>query len=413
MKTNRSTRILILTWLAWAVILIAYQDMVQARFQPQLPDNVLDWTGLETGLYSHKDQPYLLEPFLNNQVAWDSEFYLSISTYGGYDDPTVRTDPHSGLSLNYAFFPFYPFLMRIVSFPLRLLGLTPIATSTLAGVLVSTLGALAGMIALASLARPELGDSGALRTAFYLIIFPTGFYLAQVYTEGLFAGLAFSCLAFLYKKKWVLAAACGVLATWTRAVGVLLVIPLVWSFYKEGAWREWSGSHIELLSSDTLRLVGKALLPLAPVIAYFIWQRSSLGQGFKLVEDNYFHRGALDIPLSILLWVRGFESMFGHNPERAVYYGIEFGAILLSLAACWRTFKRYPDLAVYSLAVILVSVTSGPAQGMHRYILAAPVVFLWLGRLGENEVFDRAWTLVSILLMGLLAMLFTFNMWVA
>jgi hypothetical protein len=62
--------------------------------------------------------------------------------------------------------------------------------------------------------------------------------------------------------------------------------------------------------------------------------------------------------------------------------------------------------------VIWLSLTSGPAQGMHSYILAAPVVFLFLGRLGRNEAFDRAWSLLSILLMGLLAILFTFDMWV-
>ena len=32
---------------------------------------------------------------------------------------------------------------------------------------------------------------------------------------------------------------------------------------------------------------------------------------------------------------------------------------------------------------------------------------------GKNPVFDRAWTILSILLMGLLSMLYAFNMWVA
>ena len=56
---------------------------------------------------------------------------------------------------------------------------------------------------------------------------------------------------------------------------------------------------------------------------------------------------------------------------------------------------------------------SGPAQGIHRYVLGAPAVFIALTRWGTNPVFDRAWTLLSILLMGMLSMLFAFNMWVA
>jgi hypothetical protein len=56
--------------------------------------------------------------------------------------------------------------------------------------------------------------------------------------------------------------------------------------------------------------------------------------------------------------------------------------------------------------------TCGVAQGMPRYILAVPSVFLVLSQWGESVVFDRAWTLISILLMGMLAALFTFDMWV-
>ena len=49
------------------------------------------------------------------------------------------------------------------------LGLTPIATSTLAGVIVSVLGTLLGMIALYDLVRDELEDAGGIRAGFYLI----------------------------------------------------------------------------------------------------------------------------------------------------------------------------------------------------------------------------------------------------
>ena len=73
--------------------------------------------------------------------------------------------------------------------------------------------------------------------------------------------------------------------------------------------------------------------------------------------------------------------------------------------------RRHPDLAWFGLLVVLLSFTSGPAQGMHRYILAAPPVFLFRSRLGHNNAFDLSWTLASILIMGMLATLFTFDMW--
>jgi hypothetical protein len=69
--------------------------------------------------------------------------------------------------------------------------------------------------------------------------------------------------------------------------------------------------------------------------------------------------------------------------------------------------RRSPALALYSLATIVFSLTSGSAQGMHRYVITAPAVFLVLARWGRHEVFDRAWTLVSVLLMGVFAIMFS------
>ncbi|NJN53696.1 MAG: hypothetical protein HC804_02420 [Anaerolineae bacterium] len=47
-----------------------------------------------------------------------------------------------------------------------------------------------------------------------------------------------------------------------------------------------------------------------------------------------------------------------------------------------------------------LSFTSGPAQGMHRYVLAAPPIYLLLSEWGVKPAFDRVWTITSVLLMG-------------
>jgi hypothetical protein len=262
----KSIRNIVLIWLVWAIIVIAFQALATARLVPEYPDRAKEWTTNATGPGYQAGHVYLLEPFLNHQVAWDSEYYLAIAI-GGYDDPrsphltpqgvmvAVRdhTVSQSGssfdqsISLSYAFSPFYPLMIRIFMFPLQIFGLTPIATATLAGIIVSALGALLGMLALYDLTRDSLGEEGALRAAFYLIIFPTGFFLLQVYTEGL-------------------------------AIGVI---------------------------------------------------------------------------------------------------------------TCIATIKSHPEIAWFSLAVVLISWGSGPAQGLHRYILGAPAVFVALARCGNHPVFDR------------------------
>jgi hypothetical protein len=236
MPEKGSFRTILILWLSWGLLVIGFQKVVAARLDLRVPDTVLDWTAGETTPGAHDRQPYLLEPFLNQQVAYDSEFYLSIAI-NGYNDPTLRAvwaEPKNpqpiwnqypqpfgipgdfadgrpygipasfqGYSLDYAFFPFYPLAIRALSTPLKVVGLNPIATATLAGVIISLLGAFGAMLALYDLTRDELDNSGGIRTAFYLIAFPTGFFLAMVHTEGLFVGLAFGSLALLRRRQWV------------------------------------------------------------------------------------------------------------------------------------------------------------------------------------------------------------------
>lgn len=198
----RSLRVIFFIWLAWVFSVIGFQAWALMRLQSKSHDYALEWTSNETYAGFKDDKPYLREPFMNQQVAWDSEFYLSIAIHG-YSDPDVSQADINGeeVPLNFAFLPFYPFLMRLLIFPLKIIGLSPIATATLAGVIVSALGTLAGVIALYELAREELEEAGGIRAVFYLLIFPAGFFLVQVYTEGLFIGLAFGSLALLKNAR--------------------------------------------------------------------------------------------------------------------------------------------------------------------------------------------------------------------
>jgi Mannosyltransferase (PIG-V) len=404
--SSRSIRNIILLWLAWIFILLGFQAWTVMRFQIKHPDYALEWTPIDTASTYKLDKPYLKEPFMNQQVAFDSEYYLSIATVG-YDDSKVSAGIINGqrLPLNYAFLPFYPYMMRAVALPLKVFNLNPIATSTLAGVIVSVLGSIGGLLALFDLAHDELGDDGAWRTAFYLLIFPAGFFLAMVYTEGLFVGLAFGSLALIKRQTWLPAALLAVCATLTRAIGVGLVIPLVVGYIRYGQWRSIR------LNRQGIKPLAYGLLILSPLLAYIVWRLSPLGHLFQIVDEEYFARQLLDIGPSFRGWLEAFHSLFGKNPQTAAYYLVEIGATLLAIAACFFTWKRYPEATLFSLVAIFISLTSGYPQGMHRYVMTAPSLFLFLGRLGKNPVFDRAWTILSTLLMGSLALLFAADMW--
>ncbi len=425
---NLPFRNLIILWLAWALIVIGFQALATARFQPQWPDRAQDWTTRSTGPGYQQGHIYLLDPFMNAQVAWDSEYYLGIAI-GGYNDPHIPFLTNTGVtipantpgvnlngsySMSYAFLPLYSWMMRLAAWPLKILGLDPIATSTLAGVIVSALGTLGGMLALYDLTRDSLGEEGALRAVFYLLIFPTGFFLIQVYSEGLFAGLAFGCLAMLKHRQWIPAALLGAAATLTRAVGVALVIPMAITWFRSGEWKEFGlvGRQV-FLQGIPWRSLGKALLVFAPLIVFLLWKFSSLGLAFDHVEANFFGRQTLHFGYAFHLWSEAYKSMFIGNPERTAYFLTEFIGLAIGIITCAACLRVHPEIAWFSLAVLVISWGSGPAQGIQRYILGAPAVFVMLARWGKNPIFDRAWTIFSLLLMGLLAMLFAFNYWVA
>lgn len=410
MLKKPAIRRVFLLWLGWAVLLISFQALAAARFEPKRPDRVLGWTASLTTPYGLADQPYLNDPFMNNQVSWDSDMYLSIAV-AGYYDTEVKSYPSAStgkaLPLNYAFFPGYPYAARLLAFLLRIFNLTPIATATLGGVMVSLLGTLAGMFALYDLASRRLGEDGGLRAAFYLVIFPTGFFLAQVYSEGLFIGLAFGCLALLYRKQWLAASALAVLAVLTRSVGLALLAPLGLAWIQEHDWR-----HITW-RSFTWNSLGKAGLVLAPAAAYLAWRFSELGRLFQVVEHEYFGRGLFSFAQSWEGWQSVFASLGRDNRQTTVYYALELGIILLSILGCFFSIRKYPREASFGLLVLVVTMTLGYPQSISRYMLVLPTTFLFLSRLGQNPIFDRLWSMASLLIMGMQVTLFTFNFWVA
>ncbi len=427
----RSFRTIALIWIAWAAIIIGFQTLVTNRFQPDRPDYATIWSDAETLRTSQRDWIYLIEPFMNRQVSFDSEYYLGIAV-GGYGDEqthSMRTRSGASYSLTYAFFPLYPFAMRVLAVPLSILGLTPIASATLAGVILSLLGTLAAMVALYDITRDELGDAGGIRTAFYLLIFPTSFFFATVYTEGLFVGLAFGSLALMRRRRLLLAGVLAALATWTRSIGLLLIIPLALSLLTTLDWTtiraRTGGGRRSADASETapdassdsrreLRTLALGIVAIIlPIAAYLIWQQA-LGREFTIVEEQWFGRELFNFRLMLEGWQYAFEQIIsGEFLPRRVYYLLEIAAVVITGIACLFTARRYPVIALFSLAALVLPITTGWPQSLIRYALAVPALYIFLSQCGRSTVFDRVWTTASVMLLSMQTALFAWDMWVA
>ncbi len=328
MKTP-TVRFIFLIWLGWALLVIGFQFLATSRFQPTWPDRAQQWTETETAKNNgdyQRGRACLLEPFMNNQVAWDSEYYLGIAV-GGYDDPLVP-------------------------------ALTP------RGWMIPGAGYI-----------PKTG------------------YQGETYS-----------------------------LSYDARVGVALVIPMGITWIRT---REWYALDLEwrqiYLSGIPLRPLFRALLAFAPLIAFLIWKFSYLGFAFDYVETNFFGRGFLQLDTAFYAWASAwYEMAYGFftgadinrygmfvNSQRSAYYFTELVGFVVALLTCWRARKEYPELAWFSLAVFIISWGSGPAQGIHRYVLACPAMFVMLAKWGKNPAFDRTWTTTSLLLMALLFFLST------
>jgi len=153
---------------------------------------------------------YLAQPFgpaLFVWSRWDAPHYLDIVRYG--------YSAHGPDALWIAFFPLYPFLVRLVA--------VVFGNLILSGLIVSLLTAVGSAYVLTKLVALDATPDEARRAAILLFAFPTAYFLAAPYSEGIFL---FSVLAALYAartKHWVAAGLFAAMATASRLVGIAVL----------------------------------------------------------------------------------------------------------------------------------------------------------------------------------------------
>ena len=178
-------------------------------------------------------------------AQWDARWFLQIAEHGYEEVPQAA-----------AFFPVYPAAAHALAW---LTGSTLVA-----GVLISLAAGAAAAWALAEIAKPILGARGANDVVLYLALYPVGFVLTALYSDGLFLALAAGSFLAATRGKAVTAGVLGGLATGTRLLGLALLPALVVLL--------WRGRDLRSLA----RLAPLALLP-AAVGLYALYLDSTLG----------------------------------------------------------------------------------------------------------------------------------------
>ncbi len=151
-----------------------------------------------------------LGPALFVWSRWDAPHYLDVARYG-----YASRGPDA---LWIAFFPAYPFLVRMASV---LFG-----DLILSGLIVSLACAIALGYVLAKLTMIDGSELEGRRAALLLFAFPTAYFLAAPYSEGIFMLAVVSAIYAARTKHWVAAGLFAALATASRLVG-LAVLPAI------------------------------------------------------------------------------------------------------------------------------------------------------------------------------------------
>ena len=156
-------------------------------------------------------------PLLDIWGVADAEWYVEIAKTG-YGTATIMQG-----QANYNFFPLYPLLMRALG---RLVG-----DPFLAGVIISNAALALACVVLYRLVRLDEDDRLAVRSAKYLLLFPTSFVFSGVLSEGLYLLLLVSSVYAARRGWWLAAGILGGLLSLTRSAGVLVFFPIAYEYY--------------------------------------------------------------------------------------------------------------------------------------------------------------------------------------
>ena len=321
------------------------------------------------GLVAHLTEPWR---------HWDTPYYLMIAK--NWYRP-------GGPELSFP--PLYPVLIGILG---RIIG----GNYLPAALIISWVSTFAACILLVQTYRDYTDEPTTQRAVKYLLLFPTAFFLFAGYTESLF--LVFSLLSWQGAKNgvWWQAGVFGLLASFTRFIGVYLLAAYAWMWLK--APRKQKGTIAAWLAPIPIALVGWFWLtqyyyeisPSTAVLNFWYLQTAWPWEGILnsiryLVEQPDFFNQVYIYPDVLVVFLFGWAILWAAKrkwwPE-AIFMGITLGSYLIKV------------------------LESGLLISTSRYVLVLFPGFILLAEWGKNRWFDRLWSVGSFLYMLFLATFF-------
>jgi len=336
-------------------------------------------------------------------ARWDAVWYRSVAVDGYSNDP-------SSLENNVGFYPLYPLALRAISrvLPFNILWI---------GIGFSLACLLAALLLAGRIFFDWGGEVGAIRGTAALLLYPTSFYFASVYTESLFLLLAVAAFWASRRNRWAVAGAAGFLASLTRLNGFLLAIPIAWY-----GWRSWR----ERRMAGGRRIAGErrmAAEPRGAGMGVSAWAPAALAAAATLAGAAvfpaflaarfgdpllYVHSKAAGWGMrsgSILALVArigaGLRDAF-RDPAglETLSFASQLASAVLFVYLTVRLFRRgLPAEGLYAAASLVLLFHASTLAGMDRYVLALfPAFFALAADLGRRPALAFACMLFGVTL---------------
>jgi hypothetical protein len=326
-----------------------------------------------TNAYSQAPPPAYTPAYLLAGVwqRFDTNWYLQIAA-SGYPDPRAVV-----------FYPFYPLLIRGLSF----LGFPPLW----AALLIARLATVVLLWGLLELLQLDLSPAQSRWSLAWMLVWPSGFMLFAAYPDSLMLALAVWSFLLARGNRWWPAALCAALACTTKAAGAAVVLALAYQCWRHKQWR---------LAPLSLAALGAAIYPSALYLA-------GLPQPAAIYPIHWRTTPALP-------WDTLWSALRGAAAADPVLI-LDLLCLLSVALLVWRARLHSPwtpAYTVYSAALLvlfLAKKTDPLLQSTMRYLLAVFPAFAGLGQSARDPYARTA--LLTILAALHLAFVFAFWMW--
>ena len=301
---------------------------------------------------------------------FDALWYLHIAAHG-YDRPDAVV-----------FFPLYPSLVKIM---------TLLVPPMVAALLISTLAAFLLFWGLQELLLEECPPNVANQSVFLCAVWPASFVFFAGYPESLlFASIVWSlCMA--RRERWLAAAALGLAAALTKAVGVAVVVPLL----------------IMALQGRKIKALPILLVPLG--LAGFLEYLHLTGHGALASSYGQYWRTTMALPWTTL-WA-GIHTM-ARTPDPVLALNLISLLLISGLATRSRLRIEYLLYSAAAIVFFLSKNTTPPLQSMMRYLLIVFPAFVGCAHLLQRPQLQPRFVMVCVaLLLVNLGLLWLFLGW--